>query len=106
MFYTEYPDIRFDNTQYKAAIGTSVDMTCTIRQTRPSITEVWWVKGNSRIQADERKYEVRKGTTYTSLNVFNVNTNDAGEYKCYARNARGDMFAKTTLATGSKFLYF
>ncbi|CAG2257050.1 TTN [Mytilus edulis] len=101
MFYSEYPDIRFDNTQYTAAIGTSVYMTCTIRQTRPSITEVWWVKGNSRIQADERKYEVRNGTTYTSLNVFNVNTNDAGEYKCYARNARGDMFANTTLATGN-----
>ncbi|CAG2218792.1 Tyrosine-protein phosphatase 1,Tyrosine-protein phosphatase non-receptor type 13,Tyrosine-protein phosphatase non-receptor type 7 [Mytilus edulis] len=97
----EYPDIRFDNTQYTAAIGTSVYMTCTIRQTRPSITEVWWVKGNSRIQADERKYEVRNGTTYTSLNVLNVNTNDAGEYKCYARNARGDMFANTTLATGN-----
>ncbi|XP_071181848.1 uncharacterized protein [Mytilus edulis] len=97
----EYPDIRFDNTQYTAAIGTSVYMTCTIRQTRPSITEVWWVKGNSRIQADERKYEVRNETTYTSLNVFNVNTNDAGEYKCYARNARGDMFANTTLATGN-----
>lgn len=106
MFHTEYPKIRIDNTQTKAAIGTSVYMRCTIRKTRPSVTEVWWVKGNSRIQADERKYEVRNGTTYTSLNVFNVNTNDAGEYKCYARNAREEMFANTTLVTGSKFLYF
>lgn len=106
MFHTEYPIIRIDNTQKKAAIGTSVYLTCTIRQTRPSITEVWWVKGNSRIRAVEKKYEVRNGTTYTSLNVFNVNTNDAGEYKCYAKNARGETFAKTTLVTGSKFLYF
>ncbi|VDI17862.1 Hypothetical predicted protein [Mytilus galloprovincialis] len=78
-------------------------MRCTIRETHPSITDVWWTKGysNARIQAD-MKYTIQKRTTYTSLYFLNVDGNDAGIYRCCANNTHGEMCANTTLVTGKK----
>lgn len=76
-------------------------MECQIGTARPPVTEVWWTKRyptEVRIQADNKKYEERYQSNYgTSLNLLNVNKTDGGEYRCYARNERGDMFAKTTV---------
>ncbi|CAG2240722.1 HMCN [Mytilus edulis] len=95
------PDIRFLKTHYEVGIGGSVNMECQIGTARPPVTEVWWTKRyptEVRIQADNKKYEERYQSNYgTSLNLLNVNKTDGGEYRCYARNERGDMFAKTTV---------
>ncbi|XP_071181844.1 uncharacterized protein [Mytilus edulis] len=76
-------------------------MECQIGTARPPVTEVWWTKRyptEVRIQVDNKKYEERYQSNYgTSLNLLNVNKTDGGEYRCYARNERGDMFAKTTV---------
>lgn len=105
--HTRYPEISFDNPQMKAEFGTSVCMRCNIGDIHPSITEVWWTKGydNALIQGDGVKYERKNFTSYTSLKVLNVNENDTGEYRCYAKNAKGAMFANATLVTGGKSLY-
>lgn len=102
LMHTEYPEIRFENPQIKAAFGTSVYMRCNIGEIHPSITEVGWTKGydNARIQGDGVKYETKKFTAYTSLKVLSVDEKDAGEYRCYARNAKGVTFANATLVTG------
>ncbi|OPL33273.1 hypothetical protein AM593_05002, partial [Mytilus galloprovincialis] len=90
---------------YEVGIGGSVTLECQIGTSRPPVTEVWWTKrypNEVRIQAGNKKYEERYQSNYrTSLNLLNVNKTGGGEYRCYARNERGDMFAKTTVQTGN-----
>lgn len=84
-------------------------MRCSISETRPPITDVWWTKRYSyaRIRADGMKYEIQyHKSDYTSLNVLNVDRNDADEYRCHAKNTKGVRFANTTLVTGGKYLTY
>ncbi|XP_052066370.1 neural cell adhesion molecule 1-like [Mytilus californianus] len=80
-------------------------MECIIGATRPPVTEVWWTKlypNEFRIHTDKSRAERNFRQNYrTSFNLLKVSKTDEGEYRCYARNERGEMFAKTTVETGS-----
>ncbi|CAG2200499.1 Tyrosine-protein phosphatase 1,Tyrosine-protein phosphatase non-receptor type 13,Tyrosine-protein phosphatase non-receptor type 7,Tyrosine-protein phosphatase non-receptor type 4 [Mytilus edulis] len=108
------PKISFEKPQYNAVIGGSVYMTCIIGVTYPPVTKVWWTKGYTAINANKDRYEQRyKQSSPTSLKVLYVEQNDGGEYRCYANNTVGEMFATTTVVTGnipkppiaSKYIY-
>lgn len=106
-FYTGYPEISFSRPQYKIAFGRDVYLTCDLEETHPPLTKVWWTKyspaGETDIEANSNKYEERYvPNKSTSINILSVDENDAGEYKCNARNAKGENFAKAMLLTGGK----
>ncbi|XP_063397974.1 receptor-type tyrosine-protein phosphatase alpha-like isoform X2 [Mytilus trossulus] len=110
-YYLVVKDIRvpmmyIPTSTYPAKIGGNILLKCTVRQTLPQTTEVWWTLVNSRgrqvLQGSEgQKYQ---GGTLTnpSLKILNVTERDSGEYKCHGKNKHGETSVATQLITGNK----
>lgn len=88
------------------AIGENFYLVCTVGQTLPETTELWWTKLNSGNYvnvsgSDVNKYE---GGTIKSpiLKIINVTSRDSGEYRCNGHNINGDTFEATQILTGCK----